>query len=301
MSKIQSNLIKSIFVIVSLFSVVVLFLTYKTFIGLFNLQFYKESENPITTVVEFENQFTSYPPINTASIPIIALKAPLLFKEDRVVEAKQSLAKASLINPYYGYSDYVLGNYFYFEGVIDSSYYYADRAFKKWPKSIVNFELINKVYAHEGDTLSIIKTYDQIKDFFSDREEYYDSFIKYYSLGKYFYYDIEYNDQESLSNEQLIGEWIKVNNRKDGGIRVQLNSKLEFLPNGFLKSQNKFYLFDKAQDTVFLRFQNNPNKVISKFLVKYSPKWKTLIVNFNNSSEDKNEFFRKTSELDLDK
>ena len=159
--------------------------------------------------------------------------------------------------------------------------------------------MICKVYAHEGDTLSIINSYLEIKDFFKDRGEYYNTFIKYYSLAKYFYYDIEYTDQESISLDKLIGEWVKVNNRKDGAIRINNSKKIEFLANGFFKSDDKFFFYDIVGDNVLLSFQNNPDKVVSRIHVKYSQKWQTLILNFNNSPESENQFFRKTSELDL--
>ena len=291
---------KIILVLISLFSCIILFLTFKTFIALFNFQFKDFSDNPINSVEEFDNQFTPFPPINPAAIPTSAMRASLLLSEGKNSFAINELKKTSEINPYIGYGEFILANFYYLQGNIDSSYFYAERAFRLWPKSINNFDMINKVYANVGDTLSIINSYYEIKDFFSGRSEYYNSFIKYYSLGKYFYYNIDYADARPITKDQLLGEWVQVNNRLDGGIRVNLNSSMEFLSNGFFKSDNKYFLYDFNDDKVFLKFQNNSNKVISTFTVKYSDQWETLIVRFNNESEDKNKFFRKKSELKLD-
>lgn len=285
---------------ISVFTCVILFLTLKSFIAMLNLQFKDSTDNPITTSLEFENQFTNYPPINVAAIPLAANKAVFLLSEGRDAEARKALKEASDINPYIGFSDFVLSNYHYASGNIDSAQFYGQKAFNLWPKSLSNFDMINKVYAYQGDTLSILKSYIDIKDFFKHREEYYNSFIKYYSLAKYSYYDVQYTDLQSISVNDLIGEWVRINNRKDGGVMVQSKTKIEFLSNGFFKSNDKFYLFDQNGDEILLSFQNTPEKVISTFSVKYSPEWKTLIVNFNDSSVDKVQLFRKTSELNLD-
>ena len=284
----------------SIFTSSVLYFTFKSFVGMFNLQFSNQTDSPIKSSIEFDNQFSMIPPINGAAIPLAANKAVFLLSEGKDSEARKALKDASRVNPYIGFSDFVLSNFHYASGNIDSAQVYGERAFKLWPKSLSNFDMVNKVYAYQGDTLSILKSYIDIKDFFKHRTEYYDSFIKYYTLAKYSYYDVEYNDLVSISSEKLIGEWVRVNNRKDGGIMVQSKTRIEFLTNGFFKSNEIFFLFEQNGDDILLSFQNTPDKVISTFSVKYSPEWKTLIVNFNDSSVDKVQLFRKTSELNLD-
>ena len=283
----------------SIFSCIILYFTLQTFIGFFNLRFKNKSSNPITSSVEFDQQINRFPPISPASIPLKAYKAGFLLSEGKYNEGVKILKEASHVNPYIGFSEYILGNYYYSKGNIDSSLYYSKKAFDLWPKSIDNFTMLNKAYAHEGDTLSIIKSYMEIKDFFISRDEYYQNFIKYYSLAKFSYYDIDYNDQRDISKDDLIGEWVEVYNRKDGGVRVKINRRIEFLANGFFKSKNNFYLFDKIDSNILLRFQNNPDKVISTFTAKYSDEWQTLILNFNESGEEKDQFFKKVSDLNL--
>ena len=299
MSKNKINPFSFILLIGSIFSCIILYLTLQTFIGFFNLRFKNLSSNPINSSSDYDNQITRFPPITPAAIPFKAYKGALLLNEGKFREGINELNKASIINPYIGFSEYLLGNYYYSKGIIDSSLFYSKKAFDLWPKSIENFTMLNKAYAHEGDTLSIIKSYMEIKDFFIDRDEYYQNFIKYYSLAKYSYYDIDYNDQRDISKDDLIGEWVEVYNRKDGGVRVKINRRIEFLTNGFFKSKNNFYLFDKIDNNILLRFQNNPDKVISTFTVKYSDEWQTLIVNFNESGEEKDQFFKRVSDLNL--
>ena len=79
----------------------------------------------------------------------------------------------------------------------------------------------------------------------------------------------------------------------DGVVRVMKDRKMEFLPNGFFSSNDKYYLLNKVGDKYTISFQNRPDKVISTFKVTYSDKWETLILNFNDQTEDKNQFFRK--------
>jgi tetratricopeptide (TPR) repeat protein len=302
MQKNSTRIIFSALLLFSVSSMVILFLTFKSFVGMYNFKFRSTSDSPVNSSKEFDEQFTGFPPINASAIPLDAYKGAFLLYEGREKEGLKFLAKSTEVNPYIGYSDFLLGNYYYSLGNIDSATYYGKRAFDLWPKSIDNFDLINKAYAYQGDTISIIKNYAEIKDFFKHRkDEYYESFIKYYSLAKYSYFNVDYSDAESISSNDIIGEWVQVFNRKDRGIRVKINSKIEFLRNGFFKSDNKFYLFDKNGDQISLRFQNNPENIISTLTVKYSKEWQTLIVNFNNSGEDNNKYFRKTSELDLDR
>ena len=294
-----NKLISIILILSSIFCTYILFLTLQTFIGMFDLQFKSKTDFPIDTSEKFDKNFTGYPPINTSSIPLIAYKGALLLREGKYDLAVQELKRASEVNPYIGYSDFILGNYFYSMGNIDSSYFYANKAFKLWPKSINNFNLLNKINAFRGDTISIINSYIEIKDFFTHRKEYYDSFIKYYSFGKFYYYNIEYDDKREITSNQLIGEWVQVFNMKDGSIRVMKDRKIEFLSNGFFKSNSSFYLLDKVDNYYTIRFQDRPDKVISTFTAAYSDKWETLILNFNNASEDKDQFFKRVSELNL--
>ncbi|MDA9888893.1 hypothetical protein N9D52_06970 [Flavobacteriaceae bacterium] len=283
----------------SLFSSIILFYTLQSFIGMFNFRYRNETSNPITTASEFDNQFTDFPPINAAAIPTSAIKGGLLLLENRYEEARAELLKASKANPYIGYSDYIMGNHYYSMGNIDSSLFYSKRAFNLWPKSIDNYNMINKVYAYKGDTLSIIESYIEIKDFFKTREEYHTSFIKYYSLAKYSYYDIEYADLIPIKLDQLIGEWVQVFNMKNGSYKIRQNKKIEFLSNGFFKSDNKYFKLRNNNNKFLLSFQNNPDKVISSFSVNYSEKWQTLVLSFKDSEGNKEQFFRRSSELDL--
>ena len=266
---------------------------------MFDLQFKSKTDSPIDTSEKFDENFTGYPPINTSSIPLNAFKGALLLREGKYDLAVQELKKASEVNPYIGYSDFILGNYFYSMGDIDSSYFYANKAFKLWPKSINNFNLLNKVNAYKGDTISIINSYVEIKDFFSHRKEYYENFIKYYSLGKFFYFNIDYNDKREILLDDLFGEWVQVFNRKDGVVRVMKDRKIEFLPNGYFFSNDKYYLLNKVGNNYTISFQNSPDKVISTFTATYSDKWKTLILNFNDQAEDKDQFFKKVSDLNM--
>ena len=287
--------------VISVSSTIFLFLAFKSFVGMYNFKFRNISESPVNTYSDFIDQFTGYPPINAASLPLDAYKGAFLLLEGKDKQALESLKQATAVNPYIGFSDNILANHFYRVGDIDSALFYSERAFNLWPKLLDNFDMVNRVYAYQGDTLAIIKSYLEIKDFFTHRQEYYNSFIKYYSLAKYSYFDVDYSDKESIGIDQLYGEWVQVFNRKDGGIKVKNNKRLEFLTNGFLKSDNKYYIFDKQGDKVSLRFRNNSENVVSTFNIQYSEKWESIIVNFNNSSEDKNLYFRRISDLDLPK
>ena len=299
MKKSYTKIIFIFLFVISASSTIFLFLAFKSFIGMFNFKFRDISDSPVNTYSEFNRQFTGYPPINAASLPLDAYKGAFLLLEGKDKQALESLKQATAVNPYIGFSDNILANHFYRVGNIDSALYYSERAFKLWPKLLDNFDMVNKVYAYQGDTLAIIKSYIEIKDFFSHRTEYYDSFIKYYSLAKLSSFNVDYSDKGPISIEKLYGEWVQVFNRKDGGIKVKNNKRLEFLTNGFLKSDNKYYIFDKDGDKVSLRFNNNPEKVVSIFNIQYSERWKSIIVNFNNSGEDKNLYFRRISDLDL--
>lgn len=281
-------LVNFFFILISIISIVVLFSTYKTFSALSNLE-----NKQIKSSDEFDKQFSYFPNITPASIPVDALRGAIYLADGKSIDAKNYLTKASLINPHIGYSDYILANWYYFKGNIDSSYFYANRAFKLWPKSLDNFTMLNKVFANQGDTLNIINTYIQVKDFFKHRPEYYNTFIEHYGYAKYAYFNVTYDDLISISDSDLIGKWYKVIDKRDGGAIMDTTQTISFLRNKNFLSNNDSFLYRKINDTVLLSRISNPKYVLTKFSLSYSPKRKTLLVKSSANSMLSTRYFKK--------
>jgi tetratricopeptide (TPR) repeat protein len=198
-----------LFVFLSLMCSAVMFSTFLTFRAQRNLLRPDETSNRINSLNEFNNQFSYFPNITATSIPIQALRASFAISEGKFVLGDSLLDLAEKDNPYIGYTEYIKAKTYYGLGNIDSSIFYAERAFKKWPKSIDNFTMYLKTLAFKGDTLAIVSAFDYIDDIFRDRAPYSNEFINYYARAKLKFLISTYPDSKPINAKDLSGRWIK--------------------------------------------------------------------------------------------
>jgi len=281
-----------IFLIIISFTSYISYNVYSTFVGQYILKFDNDNYKRISSIEDFDNYFTNYPPITVTSIPIPGLRASFYLQNPKTFSLGKSLTEqASIINPYTGFSEYILGKFFYATGQTDSALYYSKLAFDKWPKSINNFKLYNQVLAFQGDTLGVVEAYKSIEDVFRDRISYGDLFIKYYAYAKVKYMVKTYANTRPLTKNELFGKWQSMHEFETGEIRWD-NTFFEFSDTNLLiNNKNYYYKLDK--DSLYISPLSNPEHIMSKFNITYSDSLSTLIIKYSLKSKRVDDFFKK--------
>lgn len=266
----------------------------KTFKGLYKLRFEKNPALQIRTAEQFNENFSYFPNISASAIPIDGLRLAYYLQDPSLrSEVKDLSKKATQANPYLGYSDFVLGRYYYSIGNIDSSTYYSKKAFDLWPKSIDNYKMYNQTLAFKGDTLGILSAYESIEDIFRDRTKYGDMFIKYYTFAKVKYLIKSYPDESFIEYANLKGRWQQIHEYEDGKITYE-DSFIEFdTSKNLAKFNNTSYFVAKSNDSLNLFSLSDRNYKITSLLVRFSDSLKTLTIKYDPKSNQPESFFKK--------
>jgi tetratricopeptide (TPR) repeat protein len=281
-----------LFIITSLFCSIVSLSVFFTFRAQRNLVYPKLATNKIESLNDFNKQFSYFPNITATAIPIQALRATFALNEGKFSLGDSLLDIAEKDNPYIGYSEYIKAKTYYALANIDSATFYAERAFKKWPKSIDNYTMYLKTLAFQGDTLAIVKAFDYIDDIFKDRTLYSDEFVNYYALAKVKFLISKYPDGKPIKAEDLKGRWIKCYEYEGGKIQYDSLTQITFDNNYMKSSSSNSYRYELNKDTLLLYSTKN-NILITKSLLKYSESHNTLILTSDPRTKGVDQFFKK--------
>ena len=265
-----------------------------TFRGLYVMRFEKDKKKQINTIEEFEDSFSYFPNITVTAIPIDGLRLAYYLQNPRLRSKASSIAKKAIeANPYLGYSDFVLARHYYAIGNIDSSLYYAKKAFTLWPKSIDNYKMYNQALAFNGDTLGILSAYESIEDIFRDRTKYGDMFIKYYTFAKVKYLIKSYPDESFIDYNKLNGRWQQIHEYEGGKVTYEDNY-IEFDTNeDFVKFNETGYYMRKNIDSVNLYSLSDKAYKVTSLLVKFSESFNTLTIKYDSKSNQPESFYKK--------
>ena len=258
------------------------------------MRFEKNPDKQLKTIEEFDKNFSYFPNITVTAIPIDGLRLAYYLQNPQAQAKAQQLSKlATLANPYIGYSDYVLARHYYFKGNIDSSTFYAEKAFTLWPKSIDNYKMYNQVLAFKGDTLGVLSAYESIQDIFRDRTKYGDMFIKYYTFAKVKYLIKSYPDESFIEYDNLNGRWQQIHEYEDGKVTYEDNF-IEFdTSKDFINFNDIRYFTSKSNDSLSLFSLSDRNYKITSLLVRFSDSLKTLTIKYDPKSNQPESFFKK--------
>ena len=258
----------------------------------FNLFYPDKASTKIETLEEFDKQFSLFPNITFAAIPINAIRGTFAINEKKFTYGNDLLNKAQKDNPYIGYTEYVKAKTYFAIGNIDSSRYYAEKAFKKWPKSIDNYTMYLKTLAFEGDTLGIVDAFDFIDDIFRDRSQYAKEFVNFYTNAQLKYLVTEYEDRTNISSDSLQGTWVKCYEYEGGKVQFDNSVRIIFQNNQLISSDNVKYNFMVLNDTLSL-YTIPSNNLITKNLISYSTKYNSLILTSDPRTKKVEQFFKK--------
>lgn len=147
-------------------------------------------------------KFSSWiPNIDVHTIPIDALKANLLVRIKQFDSVSKFVQNAIKANPKIGYPELVNSVYLLnTEKELDSSYYYAKKAYEVFPYQFNHFDHYLNMIEISRDTLSLNEIYKNIKDNYNEKR-----------YRKYLQVSMRLKNNISLSEEDLINK-LKVNN-----------------------------------------------------------------------------------------
>ena len=106
---------------------------------------------------------TDYPSITSTTVPLKALKGFFYIKNNAVEEGIELLQEGRKYNPYLYFSDAWISQGYYQLGQIDSSLYYAKRAYKQIPNNIFHFAQVTQSHMKRKDSVAL-------KEFFANHE-----------------------------------------------------------------------------------------------------------------------------------
>ena len=280
------------FILFSVFSVLVSLSVFLTFKAQMSLTYPDIAENKITTLQEFDNQFSFFPNITSAAIPIDALRASFAFTENKIGLANDLLTQSIIVNPYIGYSEYVKAQAFYALGNIDSSLFYAKQSFVKWPKSLSNYKMYLKTLAFKGDTTGIQSAYNSISAVFKDRKPYSKEFINYYSKAKLKYLITDYSDKKNVLKESLYGSWIKSYEFLGGRVKHDSTKVISFNKSYMIATNGTKFRYYIQNDSLLLHSFLN-NQFLTKNSIYFSKEFNTLIITSSSKENTIDQFFKK--------
>jgi tetratricopeptide (TPR) repeat protein len=191
----------SLFIIGIIFSIYISFSVYrsmvhqKEFLGLAasNSEDFSEEE-----IYEIDSWI---PNIDVFTMPIDALKANLLIRIEQYDSVPKFIENAIKANPKIGYAELVKSIYLLkTDKKLDSSYYYAKRAYEILPSQFNHFDHYLNMIEIFRDTISLTEVYEALKNNY-DEEKY----------QKYIQVSSRINNNISLSGIDLINK-LKVNN-----------------------------------------------------------------------------------------
>lgn len=140
------------------------------------------------------------PNVSVHTIPIDAMKATLLIRleeNDSVLKFAENGLKA---NPYVGYPEVVKSIYFFNSGEMDSTLFYAKKAYQIYPNHYDHFDHYINLIEYKKDTLELKVLYDHLKNNYSEKK-----YTKYLQVSS------RMKNNLSLTDKDLI-EKISVNN-----------------------------------------------------------------------------------------
>lgn len=275
----------------SLFSVYISLSVFLNFRAQLKVIYPDRSDFKITSLEQFNKEFTQFPNISVATIPIDAYRARYAVAVDFDL-ANELLSKSEKINPYIGYTEYLKAQIFFALGNIDSSTFYAEKAFIKWPKSIDNYKMYLKTLAFQGDSTRIVSAYGIIEDVFRDRSEYAEEFINSLANAKLKFLVVDYSDRESITKDNLQGTWMKAFDYQGGTIQYDTLVKINFSGDSMISSSGSPLKFDLKNDTLSV-YSANRKVLLTKSVVRYSKEYQTLIITNDPRTKKVEQFFKK--------
>lgn len=283
------QIILFIIVIISFFSV---YVSYNVFKGMIDQTFVDIDISNKSNSIEYDkidDLFSSYPNLSVTTIPLNSYKAFYYYNYKNYDKAISILEKSKHHNPYIFFVEFLKAKIFESQNQIDSAVSYSKQAFYGWPKNVDHFKFYTDLLAHKGDTTEILNAFGYIDSLFYDRSEYSSHFIKSLAKAKLSHI-ARYEDKTSVDISKIYDKWTKVIEYKDSTFVKYDDFSLEFSERYYIADGTKFF-YTIENDSLFIKPINNPNFILTKYQVLYSPKYETLLLFNTNIKTGEKSFY----------
>ena len=117
------------------------------------------NENPKMALEDVKDAFPEIPNLSTSTLPIKALVARYYLRDKMNEEALRLLNESEQVNPYLHYNDFIKTAIYSTQGKMDSTFYYAKRAFYNWPRATSYYKNMIFASAKMKDTAEATKAF----------------------------------------------------------------------------------------------------------------------------------------------
>jgi O-antigen ligase len=138
-----------------------IYVNYQTFTSL-KVQRYvmgEINEDPKMALDDVKDAFPEIPNLSTSTLPIKALVARYYLRDKMNDEAMRLLNESDHVNPYLHYNDFIKTAIFSAQGKMDSTFYYAKKAFYNWPRATSYYKNMIFAAAKMKDTAEATKAF----------------------------------------------------------------------------------------------------------------------------------------------
>jgi O-antigen ligase len=118
------------------------------------------NEDPKMALDEVKDAFPEIPNLSTSTLPIKALVARYYLRDKMNDEAMRLLNESEHVNPYLHYNDFIRTAIFSSQGKMDSTFYYAKKAFYNWPRATSYYKNMIFAAAKMKDTAEATKAFN---------------------------------------------------------------------------------------------------------------------------------------------
>ena len=117
------------------------------------------NEDPKMALDDVKDAFPEIPNLSTSTLPIKALVARYYLRDKMNDEAMRLLNESDNVNPYLHYNDFIKTAIFSTQGKMDSTFYYAKKAFYNWPRATSYYKNMIFAAAKMKDTAEATKAF----------------------------------------------------------------------------------------------------------------------------------------------
>ena len=257
-------------------SIYITFLTFKSLVGQYKLAL--DIGKFEYTPEEVDLMLPPIPNITAVTIPINVSKAMYLIRYNRPLEAVLLIDEAEKAQPYTHVGEYLKSRVFIANGVLDSAYSNAKRAFYGWPKNIQHYTTYNEVLVWKKDTLEILNAYKSLDSVLAAKPDFKKSFVDSYNNAKFAYLITNYSDERNITPLEVQGKWVRGYNFPNNKFIPDNNYTFDFQDETVTNNLGDAYAFKIIKDSLAFYFVSNKNKRLNVFGLKYSDSLKTLIL-----------------------
>jgi O-antigen ligase len=158
----QKNFKGGMFLFIPLLLIVgAIYVNYQTYTSLKVQKFVmgEINEDPKMALDDVKDAFPEIPNLSTSTLPIKALVARYYLRDKMNEEAMRLLIESDNVNPYLHYNDFIKTAIFSTQGNMDSTSYYAKRAFYNWPRATSYYKNMIFAAAKMKDTAEATKAF----------------------------------------------------------------------------------------------------------------------------------------------